>query len=1038
MALPVSLLFILAVASLAYYSHAFFSREWKENISRQQFSLVSSLADNIDDKLRIAQKSLLASAAQLPLDAVSDPDKAQRFLDNRYALKSLFDNALFLFSSDGRIIAESPYREGRRGRDISFREYFKTTMATGKPHISSPYISTHNPGHPAIMLTAPVFDRQGKIVALFSGAFDLQGENFLGELTHVKIGSTGYLFLYDSQRTMIVHPDRNRIMKQDVPVGKNFLFDQALKGFEGSGETTNSRGIQMLASFKRLRMTDWVLAANFPVEEAYAPLRKAGYYFIAVLLAGTLVVLGVVFFVMQRLTAPLHRFISHVETLPDKSWPDKMIEMHTGDEIEKLATAFNDMVKTLDIQQAALRESELNFRAMADNANDGLQIILDRQTFVYSNQRVAEITGYSVAQLASMKVSDLIFHDEMTKIASRYEALDAGINVPRQFETIIVRKDGCSVPIEVTSARTLWHGKDAELVVIRDISERKQGERSLKISEERYRMLVENQSDLVVKTDPADRILFVSPSFCDLFGQTEQELIGRHFLPIIQSDNLEETFKCRQQLYRAPHRCYFEQCANTRYGKRWFGWSEKAVLDDQSNVVAVVGMGRDITDRKGAEFEFHQLAYYDILTSLPNRSLLNDRLSQALAQAGRDGRFVAVLFLDLDRFKSVNDTLGHAAGDQLLMIIAGRLLDCMRESDTVARLGGDEFVVVLNAIEHEDDIVTVAEKILSVLSEPVQLEKQEIFPTASIGISLFPNDGNDVNGLLKNADMAMYQAKDQGRNNYQFYSQEMNVKALEHLMLETSLRRALERDEFFLVYQPQMNLQSGQLVGVEVLLRWNHPDLGVLMPSRFISMAEETGLILSIGEWVLRTACRQNRIWLDEGLGPLRIAVNLSGRQFKQKGLIATVAEVLEESGLPPDALELELTESIIMEKAEETISILLKLKEMGINLAVDDFGTGYSSLSYLKHFPIDRVKIDRSFVRDISTNSDDAAIVEAIIFMAHSLNLQVTAEGVEEHVQLMYLAERKCDEIQGYLLSQSLPVDEFTRFLRGGSMIQG
>jgi diguanylate cyclase (GGDEF)-like protein/PAS domain S-box-containing protein len=455
-------------------------------------------------------------------------------------------------------------------------------------------------------------------------------------------------------------------------------------------------------------------------------------------------------------------------------------------------------------------------------------------------------------------------------------------------------------------------------------------------------------------------------------------------------------------------------------------------LDSTGTPLFVSGTLLDISDRKRAENEIQQLAYYDTLTTLPNRALLYDRINQATSQATRDSRSVAVMFLDLDRFKSVNDTMGHAIGDRLLKVVADRLTRCVRDSDTVARLGGDEFVIILNAITSGDDVVSIAEKIQKVLTAPITLGEHDIYTTASIGIALYPLDGSDVNALLKNADIAMYQAKEQGRNTFQFFSREMNVKALEHLMLETSLRRGLERDEFHLVYQPLLDLKTGLLVGMEALVRWQHPDLGLLLPGKFIPIAEETGMIIPLGDWVLGAACRQNRQWQDEGLPPLRVAVNLSARQFIQAKLAHRVADVLQETGLSPDCLELELTESTIMSNAEETIAILKELKAMGISLAIDDFGTGYSSLSYLKHFPIDRLKIDRSFVCDITTNPDDAAIADAIIAMAHSLKLKVTAEGVEMQEQLSYLTDRNCDEMQGYFLSHPVSAAEFAAFVRG------
>jgi diguanylate cyclase (GGDEF)-like protein len=447
----------------------------------------------------------------------------------------------------------------------------------------------------------------------------------------------------------------------------------------------------------------------------------------------------------------------------------------------------------------------------------------------------------------------------------------------------------------------------------------------------------------------------------------------------------------------------------------------------------VSGTTLDITARIRAESEIQQLINYDTLTGLPNRSLLHDRLKLAIAQASRDHHLVGVLFLDLDRFKGINDALGHRVGDRLLKTVAKRLSACVRESDTLARLGGDEFVAILIGVNSADGITTVAKKILMLVSEPIYIDEQEIYTTGSIGIAVYPMDGDDSHTLLKHADLAMYQAKELDRNNFQFFSSEMNIKVLERMMLENSMRKALEREEFFLVYQPQVDARSGMITGMEALLRWQHPDLGLLTPDKFIYLAEETGFIIPIGEWVLRDACRQNKAWQLLGLPAVRVAVNLSAKQFGQYHLDEMISSALMETGLEPEWLELEITESAIMKNAEQNAGILRKLKDMGVSLAIDDFGTGYSSLSYLKHFPISRLKIDRSFVRDITTNPDDAAIAEIIIAMAQTLKLSVIAEGVETRAQMELLSFNNCIEMQGYLFSRPVPAEQFASLLRNG-----
>jgi diguanylate cyclase (GGDEF)-like protein len=422
--------------------------------------------------------------------------------------------------------------------------------------------------------------------------------------------------------------------------------------------------------------------------------------------------------------------------------------------------------------------------------------------------------------------------------------------------------------------------------------------------------------------------------------------------------------------------------------------------------------------------EVDRLAYYDTLTSLPNRTLFEDRLTQAVSLAQRADTRVAVLFISVDQLKKVNDTLGHRAGDQLMQQVAVRLRGCVTESDTVARFGGDQFVLMLPEIERTKDAVDVIVSIQEALNPSFRLGRQELFATASVGISFFPDDGKETSSLVKNAGAALYRAKKSGGNEYRFYTADMHARASKRFELETSLRHAIDNHEFLLHYQPRVAIDSLEIVGVEALVRWQHPRLGLVPPGDFIPLAEETGLILPIGEWVLREACRQNREWQNRGFAPMRVGVNISARQFQQQHLAETVMRILEEVELGPQFLELELTESSIMSNAEATIVVLNKLQTKGVGISVDDFGTGFSSLSYLKRLPIDSLKVDQSFVRELATDPDDAALVMAIINLGHTLRLRVVAEGVETQEQLRFLRLLRCDEIQGYLISKPLPVE--------------
>jgi diguanylate cyclase (GGDEF)-like protein len=421
----------------------------------------------------------------------------------------------------------------------------------------------------------------------------------------------------------------------------------------------------------------------------------------------------------------------------------------------------------------------------------------------------------------------------------------------------------------------------------------------------------------------------------------------------------------------------------------------------------------------------HQ-ANYDALTGLPNRNLLNDRLRQAV-YAQRSPRNLAVVFMDLDHFKFVNDSLGHSTGDKLLKAMGERLRAALREGDTVGRVGGDEFVLILNDQSNEEVIFRAMQRIASKVGEPITIDGKELYVSCSAGISMYPQDGPDVDTLLKNADAAMYRAKEHGRNNFQFYTAEMNERVNERLALENALRRALERQEFILHYQQKVDIKTGAIVGAEALVRWMHPEWGLVRPARFIPLAEETGLIVQLGEWVLREACRQTREWLDGGLKPGVVSVNLSARQFRQEGLVRMVSRILEETKLEPAHLEMELTESMVMHNVEAAIATLQGLKSLGVALSVDDFGTGYSSLSYLKDLPIDALKIDRSFVRDIGAGAEveDGVIAQAIISLGHSLHLKVVAEGVETDQQVRFLKRHGCDELQGFFYGEPVaPAD--------------
>jgi diguanylate cyclase (GGDEF)-like protein/PAS domain S-box-containing protein len=568
--------------------------------------------------------------------------------------------------------------------------------------------------------------------------------------------------------------------------------------------------------------------------------------------------------------------------------------------------------------------------------------------------------------------------------------------------------------------------------LIDDVVARQRTEKALQESELRFRQLVAMSSDWYWEQDRELRFTMVTGGFAGKAGVALDRVLGKTRWEYVAALGESEEGRAHIAQVRAHEAFHnFEYQALDDNGEtRWFCVNGQPVFDQDGRFTGYRGTGSDITARKLTEQRVHHVAQHDVLTGLPNRSLLQDRLQQAVAYATRSGHPVWVMLIDLDRFKFVNDSMGHKAGDVLLVTVAARLRSSLRDSDTVARLSGDEFVVILS--EHQDQKLSpdIVQRVMDSVAQPVILGTKEFMVTCSIGVAVYPSEGTPADSLIEHADIAMYRAKKLGRNNFQFYTPAMNEESQERVRIEGALRTALERNEFVLHYQPQVDLASGRIVGMEALIRWQHPELGMVPPSRFIGVAEETGLIVPIGAWVMRAACAQNKAWQDAGLGRLRVAVNLSARQFGAADLLERIEQALQDSALDPGCLEIELTESLFMSDVTPAVDLLHRMKALGVQLSIDDFGTGYSSLSYLSRFPIDTLKIDRSFVADITHDANDAAIVTSIIALAHNLKLAVIAEGVENVEQLDYLRRHGCDEIQGYYFSRPLPAEQFEQLL--------
>ena len=724
-------------------------------------------------------------------------------------------------------------------------------------------------------------------------------------------------------------------------------------------------------------------------------------------------------------------------------------------------------------EQARLAELLQRQQAILENASVGILFTRDGR-IVHCNPRMEVIYGWASGSLVGQyarvffeddadyqafvaAVSPVLARGELVDIEWRHRRKRDGVWIwSRHLAKALPNSDGSQGAIWISEdisaqkdaqeALALAHHelerrvreRTEELARINrqlqhEVAERRLVEQHLRASEARFRDLTEMTSDWFWETDTEMRFTEVSGGGLMAptpAGHPDSPLGKRRWELPVSGVTPEQWAEHRRLLEdRLPFRDFSYQIRARTGELRWCSVSGKPVFED-GVFTGYRGTGSDITERKLTEQRIEFLAYHDPLTGLPNRVLLEDRLEQAIAQAERGHHGLALVFMDLDNFKKINDSLGHATGDALLKEVAARLKRCVRDTDTISRQGGDEFVLVLGGLHGAEGSLPVLTKIMESLQEPFVCEGNELSTSASMGVALYPQDGNCFDILRKKADMAMYRAKEAGRNTYRFFDEAMDEEAVEHLLMRSGLRRAIERGEFVLHYQPQVDIASGRVVGVEALLRWEHPEFGLVQPGRFIPVAEESGLIVPIGAWVIEEACRQAMVWRRAGLPDLVMAVNLSAAQFRRSGIEDTVAQALQRSGLVPALLELELTESILLQDVEQVLATVQRLKQLGVQLAIDDFGTGYSSLSYLKRFDIDKLKIDQGFVRDLASDPDDAAIVRAIIQMAHSLGLRAIAEGVETAELLQQLRGFGCDEAQGYHYARPMPAAEFEHYL--------
>jgi diguanylate cyclase (GGDEF)-like protein/PAS domain S-box-containing protein len=1025
---------------------------------------------------------VLETLAQLPAIAAARDPACGRLLAERLAGYQSYVN-LSVVSIDGRILCSARPRPS--AIDTETLEYFRQALrasgfAAGKYRFARQSRSAVTDF--AYRLRRP----DGEIYAFVHAVIDTQWVSRLAR--EAALPEESMLNLFDGSGLLLARvPDPEGLVGKAIPNAAAVKAAVAGRG-EGTVESTGPDGIARLYAYVPIvvdRPGSLYVAVGLPHRLLYASVEELQRKTLIGAVAVALVLLYIVnkaadWLVLRHLNALLRtsKRLGAGELSARTGIPRERGEIH------QLARTFDEMAGALQARELeslrareALAQSEARFRRLAENAPDVIYRyrIRPQPGHEYVSPAVTELYGYTPEEFyADADIAPNIVHPDDRHVLAGI----ARSRVPETVEMRILHKNGSwvwteqrNVPVyDASGQRVALEG------IARDITARKQREQELRLLQS-ITLAVSEAEDMdaalsivlrgvcdatgwvigqawVPATEDA-HLLVCSPAWygrepgleafrtaCERWvidagaGDAQARVVGERAPLWLRDVDVRADFSRREHVAAAglkamiavPVAAGAELEAVIEFFTREPRPEDEQLVHTVSSVATQLGA---VIRRKRSEERLMYLAHHDVLTDLPNRALFSDRLRQALFEGNRQGRLVAVAFLDLDRFKNINDSLGHETGDLLLRGVADRLRANVRETDTVARISGDEFMLVLPGLTNVDDASRIAQKILAGLRHPFVIAGHELYVSASLGLAIYPHDAKDVQGLLRNADVAMYRAKETGRNSYQFYAAEMTALAREHLELEGALRRALERGEFELHFQPILDLATGVVVGVEALLRWIHPERGVVEPAQFVHLAEEAGLIAPIGEWALRNACARCVEWDDEGLGPLRLAVNISPRQFQSPSLADTVAAVLAETGLAPERLELELTEGVLLHNPENTIANMDRLSGMGVRLSIDDFGTGYSSLTYIKRLPIDQLKIDRSFVRDIPEDEDDAAIATAIIAMAHNLKVTVVAEGVETLEQLAYLRSHRCDLMQGNYYSPPLPNAAFVALMR-------
>ena len=1011
-------IFLLSLWALSTYVSYMQHKDMERLLGKQQFSTVSLVAAQLNRQLasRIEALELVARLSRESMQA--GPAALQSMIEKHPELLAQFNGGVYVTGKDGTAIADFPLPAERLGVNYLDRDYIIAPLTTGVAVVGQPVIGKKSSA-PVFVMTVPIRDAEGLVIGVLAGVTRLDESNFLDEIASGRYGqSGGYLLVAPQNRLVVTASDKSRIMSTLPAPGVNPEIDRFVDGYEGPSVVVNPLGVEVLASARWIPVAGWYLLAALPTEEVFSPIRDMQQRMLLATLVLTLLAGALTWWIVRRQLSPLLLAVNTLSALSDSGNDPQPLPISSSDEIGQLIGGFNGLLETLGHREMALRENEERFRSLHDASFGGIAIH-EQGIIRECNQGLAEMSGYTVDELVGMDGMDLVAPEWRELVKEKISSGFVG-----RYDADGLRKDGSSYPMSIRGRTIPYKGRSVRATEFRDVSERKLAEEKLQVAASVFSHAREG----ILITDASGTIIDTNDSFTRITGYPRNEVLGRN-PRLLASGRHEKEFYTSlwRDLSEKGH--WFGEIWNRRKSGEVFASMQaiSEVRDALGHLKQYVSLFSDITAIKTHQKQLEHIAHYDALTTLPNRVLLADRLHQAMAQAPRHGKLLAVVYLDLDCFKSINDSYGHDTGDQLLIAMASRMKDALRDGDTLARLGGDEFVAVLLDLDDVAVCLPMLSRLIAAAAHPVTIGDLELHVSASLGVTFYPQaEGIDADQLLRQADQAMYQAKQSGKNRYHIFDaeQDRNVRGY-HESIE-HIRQALEASEFVLYYQPKVNMRTGLVIGAEALIRWQHPERGLLPPAVFLPVVEDHALAIDVGEWVIGCALTQMEVWRADGLD-LPVSVNVSARQLQQPGFASRLGELLaDHPTIRPCDLELEVLETSALEDLSRVAQIIEECAVLGVRFSLDDFGTGYSSLTYLKRLSVSQIKIDKSFVRDMRDDPDDLAILQGILGLASAFRRQVIAEGVESVEHGAMLLQMGCERAQGFGIARPMPAADF------------